>query len=616
MPDTAAEVKARSDLVEVVAGYVQLQKAGQRYKGLCPFHPEKTPSFTVSPDRQAWYCFGCQDGGDVYDFVEKIEHVDFRQALELLAERVGVEIERGSAAAGRASARRRRRTLELNARAQSFFQHVLWSMQAGRPGRELLAERRVGDEVARAYGLGFAPAGGPAGDALVRYLRTKAGATPEEIVEAGLAYPAGAGPGRDRFRHRLTFPIRDDRGATIAFGARALGEAMPKYLNSPETAAYRKSTALFGIDLARQAIAESTTAVVVEGYFDVIAAHTAGVRNVVASSGTALTREQVRYLGRHARTLVLCFDFDDAGRAAASRAVDVVAAEGLQARICTSPSGEKDPDEVVRRDPAAFAALVRDAEPEWKVLLDGAIAGAEGGRLDARRAAAERAVALLVRIPEATTRELYAQETARRLDIGTASLMADLNRARHDRRGERQRLVMQSPSVRPGAAPASGHDTPDAALDAVPPAWELHLGALVVHRPALAGLLLESMGLDLAELSAPSIRRLVEVARGVDSGGFPMHLLAPADHRLAASLLVRDLPELAEGEDGAALQRALEDCVRYVHEESLRRSLAAVQHQLDQAKEAGRDDDVELLATRLLELAAETPHLRRTLAGR
>jgi DNA primase len=616
MPDTAAEVKARIDLVEVVAGYVQLQKGGQRYKALCPFHAEKTPSFTVNPDRQVWYCFGCQDGGDVYDFVEKIEHVDFRQALELLAERAGVEIDRGSAGAGRASARRRKRTLELNERAQSFFAHVLWSMAAGRPGRELLAERRVGEEVARAYGLGFAPAGGGGGDALLRYLRSKAGATLDEIVDAGLAYPAGSGPGRDRFRHRLVFPIRDDRGATIAFGARALGDAMPKYLNSPETAAYRKSTALFGIDLARQPIADSDTAVVVEGYFDVIAAHMAGVRNVVASSGTSLTREQVRYLGRHARTLVLCFDFDDAGRAAASRAVDVVAAEGLQARICTSPSGEKDPDEVVRRDPAAFAALVRDAEPEWKVLLDAAIAGAEGGRLDARRAAAERAVALLVRIPEATTRELYAQETARRLDLHVTSLMTELNRARHDRSGERQRIVMQTPPARPEEPTPAAASAPDTPSEVAPPAWEIHLGALVVHRPSLARHLLGSMGLDLEELSAPSIRRLLEVALGVDNSGFPMHLLAPADHRLAASLLVRDLPELAEGDDGTALQRALEGCVRYVHEESLRRSLMAVQHQLDQAKEEGRDDEVELLAGRLLELAAETPHLRRTLVGR
>src|SRR5439155_19949755 len=206
---------------------------------------------------------------------------------------------------------------------------------------------------------------------------------------AGLAHPARGSQARDRFRHRLVFPIRDERGGTLGFGARALGDAVPKYLNSPETAAYHKSAALFGIDRARHAISREHAAVVVEGYFDVIAAHSAGVQHTVASSGTALTREQVRHLGRLATMVTLCFDTDDAGWAAASRAVDVLAAEGVQSRICVLPDGVKDPDELVRRDPEAFTAAVAAAPPEWQVLLDRALAGAEGGSVDARRAGAE-----------------------------------------------------------------------------------------------------------------------------------------------------------------------------------------------------------------------------------
>ena len=447
--DAVAEIKARLDIVDVVGGYVTLQRAGRGHRALCPFHSEKTPSFNVSQDRQAWYCFGCQEGGDMFTFVEKVEHTDFRAALELLAEKAGVELE--AAAQGgerRGVSRRRKRTLELNARAAAFFEHVLWSSPAGADGRDLLSSRVVAEERARTFGLGFAPAGGGGEDALSRYLSERAAATPDEIVDAGLAHHARGGRLRDRFRHRLVFPIRDERGEVIAFGARALGDDVPKYLNSPETAVYHKGSALFGIDLARTAMHDRRVAVIVEGYFDVMAAHLAGVANTVASSGTALTREQAKVLSRHADSVVLCFDADDAGRAAASRAVDVVAAEGLPARICLLPEGCKDPDELVRRDPAAFAAAVAEAPPEWQVLLDRAMGDGEAGSIEARRAAAERAVAVLVRIPEAAARELYVQQAARRLNLTAATLGSDVAAA-HRGVAARRPLHVSASSQRP-----------------------------------------------------------------------------------------------------------------------------------------------------------------------
>ncbi|MBV9100489.1 MAG: DNA primase [Candidatus Dormibacteraeota bacterium] len=611
--DAVAEIKSRLDIVEVIGGYVALQRHGREFTGLCPFHAEKTPSFTVSQERQAWYCFGCQEGGDLFTFVERIEHVDFRPALEMLAERAGVELER-SGEGGRGSGRRRKRALELNARAQLYYAHVLWAADAGKPGRDLLAERGVDDAVARRFGIGFAPTGGAAGDALVRYLTAKGGASAEELLDAGLAQRARGGL-RDRFRNRLLFPIRDERGATLGFGGRAMGDAMPKYLNTSDTAAFHKSAAVYGLDLAREAMAHERSAVVVEGYFDVIAAHSAGVENTVASSGTALTREQVRVIARHAASLTLCFDGDDAGRAAASRAIDVIAAEGLAARICRLPRQYKDPDEMVRSDPAGFASAVASAQPEWQVLLDHALGGAEGGNVDARRGAAERAVAVLMRIPEAATRELYLQQAARRLDIGQQSLASDLGRALRDGTRQRARVVLAPPQNVPEKSDEAEVDDADGAAL---PEWEAYLGSIVVHRPALAHTLTDTMGLDVDELTHPTVRRIVRVALDVDDevNAFPLHRLTTADQRRAAMLLVRDMPVLADDVEPPLLARAMADCVRDVHEATVVRSMAEIRNELHRAKEDGRDDEVQLLATRLSELATQAPRLRGTLSRR
>ncbi|MBV8195273.1 MAG: DNA primase [Candidatus Dormibacteraeota bacterium] len=612
--DAVAEIKARLDIVEVVGGYLTLQRSGREFKGLCPFHAEKTPSFTVSQERQVWYCFGCQQGGDLFAFVERIERADFRQALELLADRAGVELEAPGRGAGRGLGRDRRRAIELNQRAQQFYEHVLWSTPAGAPGRALLHERGVPESLARRFGVGFAPMGGTGGDALVRYLTAKRGAEVQEIVGAGLAHAQRGGGARDRFRHRLVFPIRDERGGVLGFGGRALGDAMPKYLNTQETSAYHKSRSIFGIDLARNAIERERAAVVVEGYFDVIAAHAAGIENVVASSGTALARDQVRALGRYAPAIVLCFDGDDAGRAAASRAVDVVAAEGIPARICLLPDGVKDPDELVRRDPAAFTAMVQAAQPEWQVLLDAALSGGEGGSVDARRAAAERAVSVLARIPEAATRDLYLQQAARRLDVGARSLTQDLARLQRQSPGRPARVVLPQPAASASdGVPLDSVASPD---ETPLPQWEGYLGGIVVHRPDMARVLTLELGLELGELTHPSVRRIMETAQQANGGGFPLHRLGAGDQALAARLMVLDVPELNETSAVDALERAMRDCVRDVHEATALRSAAEIQRELQSAKDAGRDDEVRILAARLAALAAEAPHLRHTLSAR
>jgi DNA primase len=610
--DAVAEIKSRLDIIDVVGGYVRLQRSGREYKGLCPFHGEKTPSFMVNQERQVFHCHGCGEGGDLLTFVQKIERLGFRETLEMLAERAGVELSRdGDGRERRDAARKRKLTLELHARAQAFYEHVLWNATAGEPGRALLVERGVGEELAKQFGVGFAPSGGGSGDALIRYLLQRhAATTSAEIGEAGLAHTSDrGGPPRDRFRHRLLFPIRNERGDTIAFGGRALGDAIPKYLNSPATAVYDKSQAIFGIDQARASIGSSGIAVVVEGYFDVLAAHAAGVANVVASSGTALTREQVRILSRHARCVVLCFDSDDAGRTAASRAVDVVAAEGLECRICVLPPGFKDPDELVRGDPELFAQAIGAAPREWQVLLDRAIGDGEGGSVDARRAAAERAVALLARIPEAAARDLYVQQAAQRLDLHASSIAQDVERVRRTGRGA-VRVVATAPAHL--AAPVSAH--PEAPPDEAVPvdAWESYLGTLVVQRPTLAPQLIADHQLRLDELRHPGVRRILEVALTLEpSSQFPIHVLGPSEQRLAARLLLRSLPELQELDDPEPLRRALADCVAQVRAANKRVEMQAVQRELRRARDAGQAAEEEALAARLHQLATEWQQLRR-----
>jgi DNA primase len=593
--DAVAEIKARLDILDVVGAHVTLHRSGTQHTGLCPFHPEKTPSFSVSQTKQSWYCHGCHEGGDLFTFVEKIEGVDFPRALELLAERAGVELERSPRAGARSAGRRR--SLELNDRAAKFYEYVLWSLAAGAPGRRLLGERGVDEALARRFRVGFAPAGGAAGSALVRYLVGRGGAGLTELADAGLA---GRG-GRDLFRNRLVFPIADESGRVLGFGGRALGDATPKYLNTPETGLYHKSIALFGLDQARQALRESRVAVVVEGYFDVLAAHAAGVPAVVASSGTALTREQVRILARHADQVVLCFDGDEAGRRAAARATDLCAVEGLGARIAVMPPGTKDPDEMVRADPASFAQLIAAAAPEWQVLVEWAIGGA-GADVDERRAAAERVVAVLVRIPEAATRDLFVQEAARRLELAAPALAADVARARSTgSRGPLRVGVSPPPSATPTEAAVPGFEDEDPGHP--PPSWEEYLATYAVQRPPLARAMVDDLGLDLDELVSPAVRRLLEAAMAVPAGGdLFIDGLAPSDRRLAARLKTHDVPELGPDPDPVALERAMADCVHKVRQEARRDKYRRDIREILAVPDPERDENV---AARHRQLLAE-----------
>src|SRR5947199_1020849 len=360
--DAFAEVKAKVDLVKVVQEHVRLTKRNKDLWGLCPFHQEDSPSFKVNPQMQSWYCFGCERSGDVFTFVELIEKADKRGALQMLAERAGVELKKLSPEQ-KERADVRKRVLDMLKLPSQYYECLLWKMPAGEPGRKLLESRHVSEETARKFQLGYAPAG----RGFAEYLRAKKRSL-ADAQEAGLMRRDGT----DFFAERLVIPIRDERGQVLAFTARTVRQdEQKKYINSPETPAYIKGRVVFGLDLARDEIARRGHAVLMEGQFDVITAHQFAVSNAVASSGTALTEEQVRLLKRFTDELLLVFDSDRAGREASRKAAVLAAQHAMRTRVVAVP-GAKDPDEFLR-------SAGPDAQARWEELVAKAPSGFEAG---------------------------------------------------------------------------------------------------------------------------------------------------------------------------------------------------------------------------------------------
>src|SRR6184192_2154850 len=360
--DAFAEVKAKVDLVKVVSEHVRLTKRNKDYWGLCPFHQEDSPSFHVNPQRQSWYCFGCERKGDVFTFVELIEKTDMRGALLMLAERAGVQLKKLSPEQ-KDKADLRKRTLAMLKLAAQYYEYVLWKMPAGEPGRRLLESRHVAEETARRFQLGYAPAG----RGFAEYLRAK-GRSLADAQEAGLMRRDGT----DFFAERLVIPIRDERGQALAFTARTVrADEQRKYINSPETPSYIKGRVIFALDLARDEITRRGHAVLMEGQFDVITAHQFGVGNSVASSGTALTEDQVRLLKRFTDELLLVFDADRAGQQAMRKAAVLGAQHDMRTRAATLPEG-MDPDEFLRGAGA-------QAAERWQAVVDSAPSSFEAG---------------------------------------------------------------------------------------------------------------------------------------------------------------------------------------------------------------------------------------------
>ncbi|HET9924619.1 MAG TPA: DNA primase, partial [Methylomirabilota bacterium] len=432
--DAFAEVKAKVDLVKIVQEHLRLTRRNKDFVGLCPFHQEDTPSFTVHPQTQTWYCFGCQRHGDVFTFVELIEKTDKRGALQSLAERAGVELKKLSPEQKERSDARKRLLTMLKLAAQ-FYEYVLWSSPAGEPGRRLLESRMVSEETARRFQLGYAPAG----RGFAEYLRAKKKSL-QDAHDAGLMRSDGT----DFFAERLVIPIRDERGQPLAFTARTVrADEQRKYINSRETPAYIKGRVIFALDLARDEITKHGHAVLMEGQFDVITAHHHGVTNAVASSGTALTDDQVRLLKRFTDELLLVFDADRAGKAAVFKVVELAAAHQMRTRVATVPAPAKDPDEFLRAAGAQasekWAELVAAAPSGWEFWIKDSLSGLNPGNPNQLELAAGRAREVLEKIPDAAVRDTYRERAAGWIGVQPHLLtpQAAPSPTRRDRVGER-----------------------------------------------------------------------------------------------------------------------------------------------------------------------------------
>ncbi|MBR4889149.1 MAG: DNA primase, partial [Clostridia bacterium] len=312
LPDSfLQELKARSDITDVISGYVTLKRRGRNHVGLCPFHNEKSPSFNIYPENGSFYCFGCGVGGDVITFIRRIENLDYMEAVRFLAQRAGLTVPENSV--DDSMAQLRRRVLEVNRETARFFHTTLMSPE-GKPGLDYFTRRGLSPATIRHFGLGYAP---ESRFALVNHLRSK-GFTKDEMVQANVAFLSRNGNPVDRFTARAMFPIIDLRGNVVAFGGRILTNEKPKYINTSDTPVYHKSSGLFAMNFAKNE--NSDTLILAEGYMDVIALHQAGFRTAIASLGTALTGEQARIIARYAKEAVICYDSDEAGQKAASRA--------------------------------------------------------------------------------------------------------------------------------------------------------------------------------------------------------------------------------------------------------------------------------------------------------
>ncbi len=436
------EIKLRANIEDVISSYVQLKRAGSNYQGLCPFHSEKSPSFTVFPGTSSFYCFGCGAGGDVIHFVRRAENMDYPSAVEFLAKRYGIPITLDKKE--QAENARRERVLAMNKEAARFFHQKLFEPEGAEGLRYLTEVRRLPLPLIRHFGLGFAPSGF---GALTDHLRKK-GYTDSEMASAFLCgISQKTGKPYDYFRNRVIFPIIDVRGDVVAFGGRVMDDSKPKYLNSSDTPAFKKSRNLFALNFARKS--ESDTMILCEGYMDVIALHGAGFSGAVATLGTAITPEQARIFARYVKKVVICYDADEAGQRAASKAFALLGEVGVECRILKVENA-KDPDEYIRKFGAgAFKNLMERSRSEFDFKLEKILATHPVEDPDHKIKALEESVQLIASFPSSSVREIYLHRIAGLLGVSAESIRRDVEktisgRTRKERREETRQFIRKS----------------------------------------------------------------------------------------------------------------------------------------------------------------------------
>ena len=421
------EVKERIDIVDVISDYVQLKKSGKNYKGLCPFHQEKTPSFTVNPANQFYHCFGCGAGGDVFSFLMEIEHITFFESLKMSAERIGMEMPNQSERQKQIS-NIRDKIFTINNLSARFYNYLLLEHEIGNKALQYLKNRNFSEDDIKKYNLGFAP---DKWTALYKFLNNK-GYTKDEMVKAGLVIKKSEQKFYDRFRNRIIFPIFNSRGEVLAFGGRIIDDNIdqPKYLNSPDTIVYDKSDNLYGLNWAKNQLRKSDSAIVMEGYTDVLTAHMNGIENVVASLGTSLTKKQAKLLKRYVSRVYIAYDSDTAGAKATLRGLEILKDKGLTVKVIKLPE-DTDPDDYLKsKGREKFLNLKEKSLSLIEFKVDNIISNKELKNADDKINTTHKIVDVLAEITDPIEREVYTKKIAKKVDLDNTILYKEVEKRR------------------------------------------------------------------------------------------------------------------------------------------------------------------------------------------
>ena len=560
------DVKQRLDIVQVVSEYTKLQKSGRNYKALCPFHSEKNPSFFVFPERQSWHCFGaCGTGGDIFSFIIKKEGVDFAQALHLLANKAGVSLVALTTPEKQTQNKEREGLFEINEAAAEYYHHLLLNTSVGKIARNYVAKRGLSPETIKNFQLGFAPEGW---ETIKQYLRDK-GYGEADLLAAGLLVERDDKNSYDRFRSRLIFPIRNIQGKAIGFGGRALDDSLPKYLNSPQTPVFDKSSSLYGIDHAKTAIRQKGQAVIVEGYMDVLTAHQHGYDNVVASMGTAMTDKHLAIIKNLTKNLILALDADTAGEEAISRSGEMIDkmlpvppsfygwvkyedAHNAEVKILVLPR-DKDPDDIIKEDASQWQKLIVEAKPMVDFIFKSVTAKVDLASARDKSSAAEKLLPLLFEMKDPLRQAHYVERLARLLKIDEHILGDALKKLRADERKRKATKNMEASTPVVHAITSSSH-------------WEQYCLALLLQFPELKA---ESAGLSPDYFENSENRELFVKWQQSDDLASLENSLDSALQEYLESLLAKTLlPVIKENE--TIRRETFNDCVNLLQKNMLK----------------------------------------------
>jgi DNA primase len=576
--EKVSEIRDRSSILEVVSDYVTLKKTGKNYKGLCPFHSEKTPSFMVNEEKQIFHCFGCGEGGDVFTFLMKAGHFSFPQAMEELAKRYGIKLPaRELSATQKREMAKREILFQINQIASEYFHDLLTQRREGGEGRKYLSQRGISQEVIGEHRLGYSM---DRWDGLVQHLQEKK-VSLELAWELGLIFPKKREGWYDAFRGRILFPIFDLHQRIVGFGGRVLKEGVPKYLNSPESSIYHKGEVLYGLQVAKRYATEKDSVIIVEGYFDLLTLHQYGLKHSVATLGTALTTQHIRTLKRYTNNLTTLFDADRAGVQATLRSLPLFLDEEVVGKTIVLPKGE-DPDGFLRKGNLDdFVKRVERAVPLVDFFFERLMETYDVKSIDGRVKVAREGVALLSKIPDKIRRNFYAKALAERLDVKESFLYEMLRSS-------------------PKEPPKAGEDFKKSSMERTFPKSEEIVVRLMVHRPEIIPTI--SKEGVLKEFESPILKKIAEALENLYQRKGRLDL--PEALASVEEDLKERLGEFAFQESGLEgdREKILQDCIKKIREERIKKEKGELQKRIKEADKQQGDKGLNPLLKQKLEL--------------